>query len=58
MRGRAQLVLAVAAATVALGGGTVRAATPAAAPGVATIRSGLMPITMPIRFIAFLLSCG
>ena len=38
MRGRVQLVLAVAAATVALGGGSVRAATPASAPGVATIR--------------------
>ncbi len=38
MRGRVQLVLAVAAATVALGGGTVRAATPVSAPRVATIR--------------------
>ncbi|HEY2789913.1 MAG TPA: endonuclease/exonuclease/phosphatase family protein [Gaiellales bacterium] len=37
MRGRVQVILAVAAATVALGGGTARAATPAAAP-VATIK--------------------
>ena len=38
MRGRVQLVVAVAAATVALGGGTVRAAMPASAAPVATIR--------------------
>ncbi len=38
MRGRVQLVLAVAAATVALGGGTVRAAVPTASGPVATIR--------------------
>ncbi len=37
-RGRAQLVAAVAAASVLLGGGTVHAAEPASAPHVATIK--------------------